>query len=90
MKKTIFALIVCASFALTSCTENQKAKNYGGTAHLNLPPNEKLLNVTWKENDLWYLTRPMTPADSAITYQFREESDYGVWEGTYIIKETKE
>lgn len=87
MKKVII-LILCT--LTLSCTENQRAKEYGGTAKITLPPNKKLINVTWKETNLWYLTRPMTPSDSAETYTFQEESSYGIWEGTYIIKEVKE
>jgi hypothetical protein len=86
----ILLLGVIALLFASSCTENQKAKNYGGTAHLTLPPNEKLINVTWKDNDLWYVTRPMVAGDTATVYNFREESDYGVWEGQYIITEVKQ
>lgn len=83
----LLPIILIALFS--SCTENEKAKSYGGTAEVTLPAGEKLINATWKDNDLWYLTRPMLPGDSATTYTFKEESSYGVWEGTYIIHEVK-
>lgn len=87
MKKylLLFALVIC----MLSCTENQKAKNYGGTAHITLEPGKKLVNVTWKETNLWYLVRDMLPTDSVQTYEFKEKSDYGIWQGTYIITETR-
>jgi len=86
MKKLLIILFV---ILFTSCTENEKARSYGGEATLLLPKGEKLIVVTWKESNLWYLTRPMNSTDSAETYNFKEESSYGVWEGRYIIKEEK-
>lgn len=66
-----------------SCTENERARGWGGNATLNLPTSQKLINVTWKENDLWYLTRTMNETNVAETYKFNEESAWGVYEGTY-------
>ena len=86
MKIVFVTLIVCALFA---CTENQKAKSFGGNAEVTLPKGQKLVNATWKDDNLWYLTRPMTSIDSATTYSFHEESSFGVWEGTYTIIEVK-
>ena len=87
MKKLIIISLVAISLA--SCTENSKAKNWGGTAHLTLPAGQKLVNVTWKDAELWYITRPMRKDESPETYTFNEESNWGVMEGSYIIKETK-
>lgn len=72
-----------------SCTEQQRAKKYGGTATENLPANQKLVTVTWKETNLWYLTRPMSATDVAETYEFKESSNFGILNGKVIIKETK-
>lgn len=88
MKKlTILASI--AILSLVSCTENSRVKNWGGEGTINLPKGRKLVNVTWKESQIWYLTRPMDSTDVAETYQFHEESSWGVVEGTYNIIETK-
>lgn len=87
MKKLFIALAFCSLIA--ACTENQKVKSFGGSAEIELPVGEKLVIATWKDSNLWYLTRPMMPTDSAVTYTFKEESSFGVWEGTYTIKETK-
>ncbi len=75
--------------ALVSCTDNSKARNFGGKEEITLPKGEKLVMITWKENDLWYLTKPMSPIDSAQTYSFKEKSSMGVWEGTIIVREIK-
>lgn len=87
MKKIVLSLILLVSLA--SCTENSRVKNWGGEGTINLPKGQKLVNVTWKETQIWYLTRPMDSTDVAETYQFHEESSFGVMEGTYNIVETK-
>ena len=86
--KKLFILAI-AAITFTSCTENQRAKNFGGTANVNLEPNRKLVTVTWKEDQIWYLTRPMNGLDSAETYTFKESSSFGIMEGEVVIKETK-
>lgn len=85
----LFTVLLLTILLISSCTENSKAKNFGGEASLELPKGQKLVNVTWKDANLWYLTRPMLATDSAETYTFHEQSSWGVWQGTYTIKETK-
>ncbi|AIW03543.1 hypothetical protein CPT_Moonbeam145 [Bacillus phage Moonbeam] len=65
------------------------AKKFGGTATLDLPKGEKLMNITWKDDHLWYLTRPMTKEDKAETYKFKESSNFGILEGEIVVKERK-
>lgn len=72
-----------------SCTQNQRAKNFGGNATYSLPQGQKLIMVTWKEDNLWYLSRPMKEGESAETYTLQEESSFGMMNGTVTIKETK-
>lgn len=87
--KKLFILAI-AAIAFTSCTENQRAKSFGGTANVNLEPNRKLVTVTWKEDQIWYLTRPMDSSEKAETYKFQEESSWGMIEGTVVISESKQ
>jgi hypothetical protein len=87
MKRLI--LLLSITIVLFSCTENARVKNFGGEGILNLPKGQKLVNVTWKETQLWYLTRTMHDNETAETYQFQEESGWGVIEGTFNIIETK-
>lgn len=75
--------------AFGGCTANQRAKSFGGNAKVNLPAGQKLVTVTWKDDDLWYLTRVMTEGDKAETYTFQEESSWGLMEGTVTIIEKK-
>jgi hypothetical protein len=87
MKK--LSIFILLAISLAACTENSRVKNFGGEGTINLPKGRKLVNITWKENQIWYLTRPMNSSDTAETYKFHEESSYGMMEGTYNIVETK-
>lgn len=77
MKKLLIALT-----ALTSCTANEMAKNYGGTETIELPEHNIFVNATWKDDHLWFLTKDTTDGK----FYLREKSSYGVWEGQIIFK----
>lgn len=87
--KKIFLTAISILALTASCTENARVKRFGGTGDINLPQGKKLVNITWKQDEIWYLTRPMRKDEVAETYQFQEESSWGVVEGTYIIHESK-
>jgi hypothetical protein len=90
MNKVLATLfMIMALPVLFGCTENTRAKSFGGTMKVDLPPHSKLINVTWKEGHLWYLVRPMQTNETAITYTFHENSSFGVLQGTVILKEVK-
>lgn len=72
---------------LTGC--QSATKSFGGSMTLNLEPNQKLEEITWKDGSLWYLTRSMTDDDIAETHTFQQQSEFGVFEGTVIILESK-
>lgn len=92
MKAKLLAFTIVV-LALASCTENSRARNYGGTQTVNLPPNTKLINATWKSyesgSSLWYLTRPMRADETAETLTFQEKSSFGLIEGTVNFVESK-
>ena len=87
MKKVI--LIASALLMLASCTQNDMAKNWGGSMAVELPAGQKLVNVTWKDTEMWYLYKPMTATDVAESYTFKEKSTYGIREGKVTLIETK-
>lgn len=91
MKKSIRKGIVVAilgAMILTGCTANERVRKYGGSMTMDLPAGEKLLEVTWKDDDsLFYLTRPMREDETAETYKFKQKSPYGIVEGTVTIVE---
>jgi uncharacterized lipoprotein YehR (DUF1307 family) len=79
--KKIFVIAI-ATLSLVSCTENERARRFGGVEEVDLKPNEVVLNVTWKGNEMWICTKDTS---TNITY-FREKSSWGVMEGTVILK----
>ena len=80
-------VVMLAVVILAGCTENQRAKGFGGKMNINLPAGEKLVVVTWKMEDFWYLTRPMKKGEVAECYKFQEKSSFGMMEGTITICE---
>lgn len=87
MKKLLIIIVIVS--ALSACTENIRTRNFGGTSKIYLPKGEKLINVTWKDADLWYITEKMPDNYIPKFYTFQEKSSFGVWEGTYILIEVK-
>lgn len=73
----------------TSCTQNVRAKSFGGTANVSLSAGQKLVTATWKDQELWYLTRPMRSDESPESYTLSEESSWGMIEGKVIFSESK-
>lgn len=88
MKKIIaIVLVIVMVVALSGC--QYATKHWGGSMTVNLEPNVKLVNVTWKDDSLWFLTKPMTENDVAEIYYFEEDSEFGVFEGSVTIVEHK-
>lgn len=56
---------------------------------MHLPKGEKLLMVTWKETNLFYLTEPMDSNYVPKTKTFREKSRFGMLESTITFIESK-
>jgi hypothetical protein len=88
-KLTKIILTLVAACVLCSCTENQRTRHWGGTSEIILPPNQKLVVATWKDADLWYLTRPMRADENAEIFIFKEQSNFGLMQGTITFKEQK-
>ena len=87
------AMIMATSLGLSffvACTDNSRAKKFGGTAVEQLPQGTKLVNITWKEPDsMWILTRPMREGEVAESYEFNESSGFGIIQGKVILQEVK-
>lgn len=90
MKKfNMFIIMTIVSvILLCGCSKNTMARKYGGSFTITLEPGDKLEMITWKDDDsLWYLTRPMREDESAETHIFKQDSGYGIFEGTVTIIE---
>ena len=90
MKKKILSVILIIILVISLCGCQAAARNLGGDVTIELEPNQKLEMITWKNSDLWYLTRPMTANDIAETHVFQESSIFGIVEGTVTIIESEE
>lgn len=85
----VLALMVL-TFAMfvTGCNQ-ATAHSFGGDMTLELKPGEKLEEITWKEDSLWYLTRPMREGEQPETHVFQQSSEFGLMEGTVTVVESK-
>jgi len=86
MKKNILLSLVTA-IAFASCTENQMAKQFGGTMKVDLPVGTEFVNATWKNDELWYIYRDRKPGESIDTITMQENSNFGLIEGKVVFKE---
>ena len=82
MKKLLILLIVGITFLGQSCTENTRAKAFGGKISVSLPKGTKLVTATWKESNLWYLYEPAESGYVPKKVIFQEESNFGIANGT--------
>jgi len=80
MKKFIFLSLVVV--ALMSCTDNQRARNFGGTETIKLEPNEEFINITWKQDNLWVIVKDKNTGK----FYAREKSSFGVMQGKVVIE----
>ena len=86
MKKLITILVI--ALMSLSCTEQIQTKTFGGSMTVELPKGKRLVIATWKDNNLWYLTRDFKEGEEATVFEFTESSSFGQFEGTIIFKET--
>ena len=91
MKKKILGILLAVGMMTTMLTGCQSTtRSLGGSMTIELEPNTKLELITWKDDSLWYLTKPMLEDDIAETHTYQQSSEWGVFEGTVTIVETKE
>lgn len=88
-KKTLMfgILAVIIGSIMTGC--QGAAKSFGGSITLRLDPGLKLEEITWKDDSLWYLTRPMREDEVPETHTFQQSSEWGVFEGTVTVIESE-
>lgn len=73
---------------LVGCTQNTIARSFGGNLVVNVPCDEKVYDVTWKEESFWYASRPMLPEETPVVSHFREKSGFGVIQGEVTLVES--
>ena len=84
----MFPLMV-AVLMLTSC-ENLVTREFGGSQTIKLEKGQRLVEITFKDHDLWILTEPMDSDYVPKTKMFYEDSNFGVMQGKITIIESRE
>lgn len=90
LKKKICVAVLSLVIVLSVVGCQSMSKHMGGDMTIKLEPNQKLETITWKEDSLWYLTRPMSDDEEPEKHVFQQSSVFGVFEGTVTIIESKE
>ena len=75
-------MVAITLLALVSCTDNQRARNFGGTEIIKIEPQEKFINITWKQDDIWVIVQDTISG----TIYAKEKSSFGVMQGKVIIE----
>ena len=89
--KKLLCVILSAGLMISGLSSCQMStKSLGGNMTLSLEPNQKLEMITWENDSLWYLTRPMREDEMPEVHTFEQSSEFGGLEGTVTIIETKE
>jgi len=87
MKLKYYIIAFFTLISLNSCTEQQRARTFGGSSTIEIEPSKKFVNITWKENSIWVLTKAATTNEKREKYEFQERSSTGLLEGKIIIIE---
>lgn len=90
MGKKLVLIFVVALITMFAAGCHGTTKEFGGEMTIELEPNQKLELITWKDDSLWLLTRPMREDEHAETHTYYEDSEWGVFEGTVTIVEKEE
>jgi hypothetical protein len=82
-------LLLTVMFIGWTFSAQWRAKNWGGTFDVKVEAGHKFINATWKDADLWILSRPAKEGETFETepYIFKESSALGIQEGTVKIYE---
>lgn len=81
---SIFAMLVATT--ANAGVDQILSRSFGGTQEIELNEGERLINITWKKDVLWILTTK-DASTSPRVYEFKENSVFGVLEGTVKIIE---
>ena len=85
----VVGLCIIAVCFYRGCSKQAMTRSWGDSMNVPLEPNQKLIEVTWKGDNLWFLTKEMTDDDVAESYQFYERDTTRWFEGCVYIDEIK-
>lgn len=82
-------LLVLPFMLLFNCTEQERVRRFGGKMEIELSKGQRLMNATWRKDNLFYLTEPMDSGYEPKVKTFKESSSFGNFESEVLFKETK-
>lgn len=83
----VITLVAACVFIVTG--NHWTTRQWGGEEELHLPADKKLVNATWRNSSLWLLVRPMKSYETPDVYDFIENSNLDIMNGTVHIIEHK-
>jgi len=86
MKKLLVLTVIVAGLFIVSCTDNVRARHFGGNENIQLETGVRVVNVTWKDGDLWILVKKDETLKPTV-YTFSEKSNWGIMQGQIVITE---
>jgi hypothetical protein len=89
MKKIYLFLSILTILSFSSCTEQERARNFGGKIEIEVPAGYKVTSATWKECELFYFLEPMEEGYVPKEKRFIESSSYGIFESEVTFKEKR-
>lgn len=89
MKKIVLIVCVVLGLVISSCTQQQRARQFGGTQVIQVPAGQKVMMATWKNDDLFYMTEPMDSDYVPKTKILAESASWGVLESTVKFVESR-
>lgn len=85
-------LLLLPALMLAGCSAQMMTRQFGGTTELKLACNKELKTIGWdQEHNLWFLEEDVRNVDRWIpqTYEYKEQSQFGVFQGTINVRESK-
>lgn len=89
MKKLFLAFVFLTTMVFTSCTKQERVRNFGGTEEITVEPGYRVMMATWKGSDLFYMIEEMPDDYQPHNKMLVESSAYGIIETTIVFKESR-
>ena len=89
MKKILFIMAAILSMVAISCTQNQRARNLGGTMEVKVKPGYKVTMATWKNDDLFYMIEEMDSSYFPKKKILVEEASFGIFQTEVTFTESR-
>ena len=89
MKKILLIMAAVLSMVAISCTQNQRARNLGGTMEVKVKPGYKVTMATWKNDDLFYMIEEMDSSYVPKKKVLVEDASFGILETKVVFTESR-